>query len=344
MSGLRVLVTGGTGVIGAWAVRELAAAGHEPVIATRGASTVGAPLLAGMEIAHVEVDLEDAAAVRDAVADVRPDMIAHLASAKPWQMDAGYVPDPDPGLGVRTIVNGTVHVLEAARREGVRRVVYASSKSAYAPFVGEHAEPSYQPVPESYPNRPTEVYGITKLAAEQLGDYYREHLGVDFISLRFGSTYGPFKRGAGTAPAGLIASAIEGDIVRATYGRHTFEVLRDEFVYNRDVGRGIVAACEVEQTSDHLFNIGTGIGSSIADVVAAINSVEGIGRVDATVTDDETAGQGGHLVKGVAGVLDCSRAAEQLGFVAAYDLAAGIRDAAAVIAASHPAPPVRTHP
>ena len=63
------------------------------------------------------------------------------------------------------------------------------------------------------------VYGITKLAAEQLGLYYRRHLGVDFIALRFASTYGPFKRGAGAAPAGLIAAAIEGRSLRRSTAR-----------------------------------------------------------------------------------------------------------------------------
>ena len=255
---MRVMVTGGTGVIGAWAVRELADAGHDVIVATRGSSNVGRPIFAGRACEDVGVDLTDAVAVRDAIHAYRPDAIAHLASAKPWQMDAGYVDDPDPTLGVSVIVNGTTNILEAARREGVSRVVYASSKSAYAPFRGEYSFPEYRPVPETYAKEPTEIYGITKLASEQLGAYYRQHLGVDFIALRFGSTYGPFKRGAGTSPAGLIASAIAGAPVHAEYSRRTYIEERDEFVYNRDIGRAIRLACEAPPTTDAVFNIGTG--------------------------------------------------------------------------------------
>jgi nucleoside-diphosphate-sugar epimerase len=275
-----------------------------------------------------------------AVHRTRPDVIAHLASAKPWQMDAGYVAHPDPLLGVDAIINGTANLLEIARELGVPRVVFASSKSAYAPFAGRHTAPTYDPVPETYPARPTEVYGITKLAAEQLGGYYRAHLGVDVIALRFGSTYGPFKRGAGVAPAGLIGSAIEGLLVRATYEETTYRLQIDEFVYNRDVGRGIQLACAVDATADWLFNIGTGEGSSIEDVVDAIADVPGVQAPEVTIVADGTPGAAkGHLVPAHAGVLDCSAARDQLGYVARFDLRAGIADAAEVFRASSTAVP-----
>ena len=263
-------------------------------------------------------------------------MIAHLASAKPWQMDVGFVERPDPPLGVRTIIDGTVNLLEVARSLGVQRVVYASSKSAYAPFDGVYAAPNYRPVPETYPCQPPEMYGITKLAADQIGNYYRQHLGVEFVALRFGSTYGPFKRGAGTAPAGLIASAIEQEAVQVTFAEPAYSSALDEFVYNRDIGRAIQVACAAGPTPDWLFNIGTGVGSSIRDVVEAITSVPGVTPPEVTVLADGERGKAatGHLVTAHAGVLDVSRAREQLGFETRYDLAAGIADAADVIRAS----------
>ncbi len=106
-------------------------------------------------------------------------------------MDAGFVAHPDPPLGVRTIIDGTANILEIARIFEVPRVVFASTKSAYSAFEGPYGAPGYALVPESYPSVPTSVYGITKLAAEHLGAYYRRHLGVDFVALRFASTYGP---------------------------------------------------------------------------------------------------------------------------------------------------------
>ncbi|MEZ5075912.1 MAG: NAD(P)-dependent oxidoreductase [Solirubrobacterales bacterium] len=336
MSGRRILVTGGTGIIGAWAVREIAEAGDEPIVLTRGLTTVGRGILAELvdEIDWIEADLAQPLELVAAVQRAQPEVIAHLASAKPWQMDANYVERPNPLLGVRAIVNGTLNLLEVARTLGVPRIVYASSKSAYAPFEGSHGHPEYAPVPESYQCRPTDVYGITKLAAEQLGTYYAEHLGVEFVALRFASTYGPFKRGAGKAPAGLIGAAIEGRAVQARYSRRAYTELIDEFVYNRDVGRAFQLATVAPVPPGRVFNVGTGVGSSVADVVAAIAAAGGgVATPEIEVVDDDEPGEDvvrGHLVANYAGVLDTTAAREQLGFEARYDLPAGIRDAAEV--------------
>ena len=164
---------------------------------------------------------------------------------------------------------------ESARSFDVPRVVFASSKSAYAAFEGPQGAPAYEPVRETYRSIPTSVYGITKLAAEHLGTYYRAHLDVDFIALRFASTYGPFKRGAGIAPAGLIAAAIEGQSLSAALHRDRVHGSPRRLVYNRDIGRAIQLACAVEATRDCVFNIGTGVGSSVSEVVDAISAVEG---------------------------------------------------------------------
>lgn len=332
----RILVTGGTGVIGAWAVREIAAAGDTPIVVTRGQTEIGRSILGELadEIEWFSADIQQPLSLMDTVLRARPDVIAHLASAKPWQMDVGYVERPDPGLGVRTIVDGTLNVLEIARSLGIAKVVYASSKAAYAPFTGEHAAPRYRPVPETYPARPVDIYGITKLAAEQLGGYYRDHLGVDFVALRFASTYGPFKRGAGAAPGGLIGAAVEGHVVDATYREAAYTTSLDEFVYNRDVGRAVQIACAAPPVKNVTFNIGTGVGHTVADVVEAISSVDGVATPNITLTGDDDGDAAGHLIQGYTGILDVSAARDQLGFEARYDLRDGIEDAAEVVRAA----------
>ena len=325
----RILVTGATGVIGAWAVREIAAAGGEPVGLTRGLTSVGRAILGPLadEMQWITADLEDPLAVLAAVREANPDVIAHLASAKPWQMDAGFVERPDPSLGVRAIVSATVNVLEAARITGVPRVVYASSKGSYGAFRGEYGYPSYRPVPEDYPAKPTSVYGITKLAAEQLGEYYDRHLGVGFASLRFASTYGPFKRGGGRSAAAIIAASVEGRGAAYSFTEEDFTKVKDELIFNRDVGRAIWLASQAGSFDRHVYNIGTGALASISDVVTALGDVDGAVLPTIEVSSEDGAGRSDRS----GCCFDVTAAERDLGFRAEYDLRTGLAETAAVV-------------
>jgi UDP-glucose 4-epimerase len=327
----RVLLTGATGVIGAWAAREIAAGGGEPIGLTRGTTSVGRAILGdlGEEMRWMVADVEDQRAVTAAVAEVRPDVIAHLASAKPWQMDAGFVDRPNPRLGVDAIVTATLNVLEAARSLGVPRVVYAGSKASYGAFAGEYGYPTYHPVPESLADRPTSVYGITKLAAEQLGEYYDRHLGVEFISLRFASTYGPFKRGGGRTAAAIISAAIEGRNMHYDFTERELTLLKDELIFNRDVGRAVWLACQADSTERRIYNIGSGTLHSIKDVLEAL---EGMGGVVMPTWSMDTRPE--PTPSESSGCLfDVSAAARHLQFRARYDLAAGLAETAEIIGA-----------
>jgi nucleoside-diphosphate-sugar epimerase len=322
-------------VIGAWALRSLVDAGHETVGLNRGMTTVGNGILGdrAKQMEWVRCDLLDGLAVASVVKRTEPDVIAHLASAKPWQMDVGFVPRPDPPLGVHAIVDGTLNLLESARLLGVGRVVYASSKAAYGDFAGPYTYPAYQPVPEDYPPTPDSIYGITKLCAEQLGLYYRDHLGVDFVALRLAATYGPFKRGSGNTPNGLIGAAAEGRVSKGRFSEHEYYEEKEELVYNRDVGEAFRLACEAEPTRDAVFNIGSGALTTVAEVVEAIKAVPQARQPDIEIVENgrparEPGARSGHCL------FDETRAAQQLGFEPSYDLAAGVADTVDVVAAA----------
>lgn len=171
---MHVLVTGGTGFAGRYAVAELAAHGHRVSVLDRagGASTDGAH-------AVYPADVCAAAHVAEAVAACRPDACLHLAALS-------FVPegDADPAGMLNVNVRGTLNVLEAVRalNRPVRTVVVSSSQVYGNPV---------EPVTEDAPLAPTGVYGVSKAAADLLALSYRRQYGLDVVIARPTNHTGP---------------------------------------------------------------------------------------------------------------------------------------------------------
>jgi UDP-glucose 4-epimerase len=321
--GDRILATGGTGVIGAWIVRELIEAGFEPIVLSRGVTKAGIPLLGDRldRVTFTEGDINEPWTIVQAMQRFKPAGIVHMASAKPWQIEPESTPYPNPVRGLNNIVMGTANVLEAARQFGVKRVVSAGSKASYAAFSGTHTFPEYRPVSESYPSNPTTMYGIGKRAAELTGQLYRDKLGVDFVSARFASTYGPFKRGAGDHPAVWLRRAAEGEDFTLTLTQHGYAERRDEYVFNQDVARGMVKLCTAKHFGELFYNLGTGVGHSAQELIELIATLTGKRIPVNIVASAEPAALTG--IEELAGVYDVSAAQRDLQFTAEYDLASG---------------------
>ena len=327
-SGDKVLVTGGTGVIGAWIVREFVENGYRPVVLTRGMTSVADRILKDVrgEIEFKTGDMEQPWSIVHAIQSAKPRGIIHLASAKPWQVDVGFVPYPNPVSGMNSIVGGTATMLEACRNFDIGCLVYASSKSAYSDFQGDYVYPRCLPVPEDHPCNPSTVYGIGKRTAELLGAYYARHLGVDFRAARFGTTYGPFKRGGGNHPSTIITRAAAGEPTRFSIAEHFLTEVFDDYVYNRDIARGIRMLAEAKKPTQSVYNIATGTGNNLEQVVQQVRDAFPEAVIDVSV--DESAGNAGIHVMSHAAKLDISAAERDLGYLPAYDLARGIRDTA----------------
>lgn len=173
MSARRVLVTGASGFLGEAVRRSLEAAGAEAV------STDARPA-SGVHVA----DVCSPEQLDEVMAGV--DSVVHLAAM--GVSDQGLVAgaDADTARAVRVNVEGFVHVVQAAARHGVRRVVWSSSTTVYGPAKG------YGPAPvdESAPLRPATAYGATKAACEHMGAVLAARLQIPVVSLRLPMVYG----------------------------------------------------------------------------------------------------------------------------------------------------------
>ena len=164
---MQILVTGASGRIGRYVVKELTAVGHS-------VTGVDISVADGSSSRFLRVDLTDAGEVYQALAGVQAEAVVHLGA---WA-NAGVVPD------TRTYgdnVQGTFNVFQACADLGIQRVVSASSAQVYG-FAKE--PPVYVPVDEAHPLRPANCYALSKVVGEQTADYFVERFGLTILSFR----------------------------------------------------------------------------------------------------------------------------------------------------------------
>ncbi len=292
---MRALVTGGAGFIGSHVADALLARGDEVHVVDNLAtgSRANVPDAAVLHEQDIREPLD--ALVRE----IRPEAIFHLAA----QTDVGTsVERPDYDADVNVV--GTVRVLEAARIPDAT-VVFTSTGGA---IYGEVERPAR----EDDPRRPLSPYGTSKLAGEEyLATWNRLHR-LRTITCRLANVYGP--RQLASLEGGVIAIFLD----RMRDGEATTiygdgKQTRD-FIYVGDVASGLLAAADRNERG--AYNVGTGVESTVLEVHAQCRRVAG--------TDQEpelTDARPGDLFRSV---LDVSRAAEELGWRAEYDLARGL--------------------
>ena len=173
----KVLVTGGAGFVGATLVRRLVASGYR-VRVLDNLSTGDAAHLDGVDAGLVVGDIRDAGTLDDAVAGCGA--VIHLAAAGSV---VGSVADPAANFEANVV--GTFRVLDAARRNGVGRVVQASTGGA---LIGD----AMPPVDERSLPKPLSPYGASKLAGEGYAHAFAKTYGMRTVAVRFGNVYGPW--------------------------------------------------------------------------------------------------------------------------------------------------------
>ncbi len=275
---MRLLVTGGAGYIGSVVAHQLLEAGHEVTVLANlhkgheGALPEGAIL--------VRADLRDAEEVKRALAPGF-DGVLHFAALS---LVGESVEQPERYYGNN--VCGTLNLLEAMRETGTPRLVFSSTAAVYG-------EPEEVPIPESAPTLPTNPYGGSKLAVDQLIGFFAEAHGLAATSLRYFNVAGASGRfgedhhpETHLIPLVLRAAAGERDSVQVfgtDYRTRDGTAVRD-YIHVEDLGRAHLLALEAARAGEHeVYNLGNGAGFSVREVIEAARGVTGreIRAVDA---------------------------------------------------------------
>jgi UDP-arabinose 4-epimerase len=270
---MSILIVGGAGYIGSQTAKLVAAAGHLPVVfdnlvyGHRWAVKWG-PL--------VEGDLADPAAIRRALEAHAVTAVIHFAAY-------AYVGESmtDPGKYFRNNVAGTINLLDAMVAAGVRDVVFSSTCATYG-------EPERVPIAEDHPQRPVSPYGESKLAVERMLRWYGQAHGLRYAALRYFNAAGADpdgELGEDHAPEThlipLAIAAAEGrggplSLFGTDYPTPDGTAVRD-YIHVADLAEAHLAALAALDGGESALrlNLGTGRGSSVREVIAAVEKATG---------------------------------------------------------------------
>lgn len=302
---MRILVTGAAGFIGSNVCDVLLGDGHEVV----GVDDLSRGRMANLDEAGTSdafsferFDITDPG-LSDLLARIRPDVVCHLAA----QIDV-RVSVSDPQLDVRLNVAGTVNLLEAARLNDVRKVVFTSSGGSI------YGAPKDLPVDETAPLRPESQYAAGKAAGELYLNVYSALYGLAWTSLALANVYGPRQDPHGEA--GVVAifgtRLLRGETTKI-FGDGTST--RD-YVHVADVADAFRRAVQPGAGDGQRFNIGTGRQTSVRELHTLIAGV--VGGADEPEMAEPRPGE----LQAIA--LDASAAVRELGWSVQWDIEKGL--------------------
>ena len=262
---MRILVTGGAGFIGSHLVERLLSLGHDiailddfndfydPQIKRQNIAAVA------KDVAIHHLDLRDSGAVRNLFHREKFEAIAHLAAR------AGVRPSiQNPQLYYDTNVNGTLHLLGAARVTGVERFIFASSSSVYGNSKSVPFSEDRQLIQTLSP------YGATKIAGEFLCSTYSHLYGMRVVALRYFTVYGPRQR-----PDLAIYQFTRRIHAGKPIDQFGDGTTRRDYTYIDDIIQGTMAALKYDGPMFDIFNLGENETIQLRDLIAGIENALG---------------------------------------------------------------------
>jgi len=215
-----------------------------------------------------------------------------------------------PQSYVRTNIEGTTNVLEAARDHGIRRVIHTSTSEVYGTAV-------YTPINEAHPLQPQSPYSASKIGADMIADSFYRAFGTPIVTARPFNTYGPRQSARAVVPT-IISQAL-GPSQEIRLGALT--PVRDlNFV--KDTVRGLILMGATEGIDGRVLNLGTGKGISIADLAARILQILGVDKK--ILHDDQRERPAKSEVFQL--IADSSQARDLLGWQPEYKLSQGLAE------------------
>ncbi|MDR2580103.1 MAG: UDP-glucose 4-epimerase GalE [Fibromonadaceae bacterium] len=280
---MKIAVIGGAGYIGSHVVCELLDFGHEVFVYDNLSSGLRQNLF--KEASFMHGDILDIPKLNEFFEEFKPEGIVHLAALKAAG-ESMLLPEKYSTHNI----TGSLNILNAASKHGVKHIVFSSSAAVYG-------SPKYLPMDEKHPTEPENYYGYTKLAIEQYLEWYKKLKNINYASLRYFNAAGYDTKGRVSGleqnPANLIPIVMEAAIGKRAFVSvfgNDYETpdgtgVRD-YIHVSDLARAHRMAFDKLQKDGESFivNLGVNSGSSVLEVIEATQRISGK-KVNYQITD-----------------------------------------------------------
>ena len=315
---MKVLITGGTGFVGMTLAEELTDLGIDVVLLAR------RPLLPAMEkslegrkgnYAFFKGDILKPDSLDAVITQHKIDSIVHAAVITPDEVRE----KEESRLIAQVNYMGTIEVLEAVKRNKVKRLVYTSSGATY----GDASFESDWLDEEKNRPRPNALYGINKFASEEASLRYKQIFDLDIVIGRVGGVFGAWERYTG------VRDTLSGPFfaTRAAYLGEQPAILRPDskdWVYSRDIAKSLVAMLQAEKFGYDVYNLSSGFiwsGTAWCDKLK-----EAYPKFDYTIVDDVSAADITDFGLRDRNPMNIDRLTKDLGYTPIYDMEKSFAD------------------
>jgi len=280
---MNIMVIGGAGYIGSHVAREFLDQGHDVTVFDDMSSGVEENIFP--EETFVQGDIRMSDDIESAMAAKPFDGVVHLAAFK----HVGVSMDQPDTFAVNNI-SGTINVLNAMLKHGVKHIVFSSSASVFG-------EPKYLPLDEKHTTNPESFYGFTKLEIERMMYWYDRLKSIRYASLRYFNASGYDVKGRITGIEQITTNLIpvlmevavgkrpKAQIFGTDYNTRDGSCIRD-FIHVNDLATAHVMAMNhmVKHDESQIFNMGTANGTSVLEILELTRKITGK-PIDAEMTD-----------------------------------------------------------